>query len=177
MAVTACMMMSMLKARRCGTTNNRRARAYQLWRCFIEGTLRPGTQQVRFRVRVTERTYNLSLPPYKFPKAKFFPQQEIDDDGPPPRQVCTPKEPCQRHERGVAREKRTLALTNARTLQFAHTVGWNVSSKLEILETSEGRGALIRTKEHFSKKFNEILKYRQARALQLETDSPPRIAC
>ena len=98
MAVTACMMMSMLKARRRGTTNNRRPRAYQLWRCFIEGTLRPGTQQVRFRVRITERTYNLSLPPYKFPKAKFFPQQEIDDDGPPPRQVCTPKEPCQRHK-------------------------------------------------------------------------------
>lgn len=43
---------------------------------------------VLFRVRVTEKTYNDSLPPYRFPRALFVRQKEIEDDGPPPRQLA-----------------------------------------------------------------------------------------
>jgi hypothetical protein len=43
--------------------------------------------EVILRIRLTERTFNINLPPFSFPNAEFVKQQEIEDDGEPPRQV------------------------------------------------------------------------------------------
>ena len=39
------------------------------------------------RIRLTEKTFNINLPPFSLPNAEFVKQQEIEDDGEPPRQV------------------------------------------------------------------------------------------
>ena len=40
------------------------------------------------RIRLTEKTFNINLPPFSLPNAEFVKQQEIEDDGEPPRQFA-----------------------------------------------------------------------------------------